>query len=151
MSGLPFSILIVEDDADDRVIIDEAFIAIGFEAEVKKFKDGQALLQYLHDIDASVYPSLIVLDNTLPQMDASRLLGILKEDPRFAPIPVIIYSTSIPQKKEEELKKLGAYACFEKKILMKDIIEVAQKFREVAVGHKKEERTVQEEKQSEET
>ena len=66
MNGIPFSILIVEDDEDDRWIIDQAFIEIGYEAEVKKFINGEALFHYLEKIDNSVYPSLIVLDNTLP-------------------------------------------------------------------------------------
>ena len=43
-NGLPFKILIVEDDQDDRVIIDEAFQEIGYIAEVKKFDHGQALM-----------------------------------------------------------------------------------------------------------
>ncbi len=99
MKGIPFSILIVEDDDDDRVIIDEAFIEIGYEAEVKKFINGEMMLHYLEKIGPSLYPSLIVLDNTLPKLNATELLGLLKEDPRFSAIPVIIYSTSIsPQK-----------------------------------------------------
>ena len=67
-NGLPFTILVVEDDQDDREIIDDAFKEVGYEAEVKKFKEGQALLRYLEQIDRSGYPSLIVLDNSLPDL-----------------------------------------------------------------------------------
>jgi CheY-like chemotaxis protein len=37
LNGIPFSILVVDDDEDDRIIIDEAFKEIGYEAEIKKF------------------------------------------------------------------------------------------------------------------
>ena len=72
--GLPFSILVVDDDADDRMNIDEAFQEIGSEAEVKKFIDGEGLLRYLEEIESSVYPSLIVLDHTLTVLEAADIL-----------------------------------------------------------------------------
>jgi CheY-like chemotaxis protein len=77
-NGLPFTILVVEDDADDRVIIDDAFKEVGYEAEVKKFTDGPSLLRYMEQINATVYPSLIVLDNSLPGLEVQDVLLILK-------------------------------------------------------------------------
>src|SRR5689334_3547857 len=94
-----FKILLVEDDPDDRFIIDEAFIAIGYEAEIKKFIDGDHLFQYLGQIESHQYPALIVLDSVLPRHDAVDILAILKKDPRYSGIRVIVYSTVIsPQR-----------------------------------------------------
>lgn len=139
MEGIPFSILIVEDDPDDRVIIDEAFIEIGYEPEVKKFINGEMLLRYLEKIDNSLYPSLIVLDNTLPKMNAADLLKILKADPRFKKIPIVIYSTTISPQKKEELMALGAYACIEKAWLMQEIVTVAKEMKTLAESNLKDE------------
>jgi CheY-like chemotaxis protein len=132
MEGLPFSILVVDDDEDDRFIIDEAFKEIGYESEIKKFISGDALLHYLEQIDASLYPSLIVLDNVLTKGDASSLLGILKNNTSYRSIPVIIYSTSISASRKEQLRSMGAYACIEKGALMGDVIEVAKQLKSVA-------------------
>ena len=63
-NGLSFSILVVEDDEDDRIFLDDAFLRIGFDADVKKFKDEKGLFHYLESVEEALYPSLIVLDNT---------------------------------------------------------------------------------------
>jgi len=130
--GLPFSILAVDDDEDDRLIIDEAFKEIGYEAEVKKFIDGYALLRYLKEIDASAYPSLIVLDNTLDRLKATDILSSLKNDPRYAHIPVIFYTGSLSPAKKQELLSKGAFACFQKGMAMDEIVEVAKKLKALA-------------------
>ena len=102
-NGLPFNILVVEDDSDDRIIIDEAFTKIGYEAEVKKFANGQALLDYLNELEPALYPSLIVLDNSLPGLNAEDLLSFLKENQKYSAIPVVIYSGSISDAKKNLL------------------------------------------------
>src|SRR2546423_5999936 len=96
IDGLRFSILVVDDDEDDRFFMDKAFQAIGYEPEVKKFITGEDLIHYLEKINSSVYPSLIVLDNTLPKLNASDILTKLKSNPHYEHIPVVIYSTFIP-------------------------------------------------------
>jgi CheY-like chemotaxis protein len=58
MNGIPFKILLVDDDQDDRLFIDEAFQDIGYAAELKKFKNGDSLLRFLERIDPSLYPSV---------------------------------------------------------------------------------------------
>jgi hypothetical protein len=52
MNGLPFPILLV-DDEDDRMIVDEAFTELDYQAQIKKFVNGKALLDYLGKIDPS--------------------------------------------------------------------------------------------------
>jgi CheY-like chemotaxis protein len=130
--GLPFSILIVEDDEDDRIVMNEAFMEINSGEEVKKFNDGKSLFKYLEKIDPSVYPSLIVLDNTLPELDALTILSMLKENPSYKAIPVVIYTTSLSPYKKQQLLAAGAYACFEKGNTMLEIVDVAKKLRELA-------------------
>ena len=138
MDGLRFSLLIVDDDEDDRMIIDEAFMEIGYGAEVKKFIDGEDLIRYLGKIEPSVYPSLIVLDNTLPGDNAANILSRLKQDDRYSSIPVIVYTTSMSPQKKEILMQMGAYSCIEKGAVMDDVIKVAKKLRELAEANIKE-------------
>jgi CheY-like chemotaxis protein len=58
-------------------------------------------------------PDVIVLDLMLPKMSGPQLLRALKQDPRTAPIPVIVLS-SLPQSNAAKLKSAGAVAYFEK-------------------------------------
>jgi response regulator RpfG family c-di-GMP phosphodiesterase len=136
MNGLPYSIVMVEDDEDDRIIIDEAFRQIGYEPQVKKFPEGEYLLNYLEHINPSQYPSLIVLDNTLPKLEASDMIAILKKNPLYKNIPVIIYTTIISPDKEKQLKDMGAYACIQKGTTMNEIVAIARKLKAMAEANK---------------
>jgi CheY-like chemotaxis protein len=131
-NGLPYSILVVDDDEDDRLVIDEAFNEIGYETQVKKFINGKMLLHYLESIDVSLYPQLIVLDNTLPLLDATDILSILKNNPAYKPIRVVVYTTMLPPSKKEQLLAAGAYACIEKANSMQDLIQVATELKALA-------------------
>jgi CheY-like chemotaxis protein len=138
MKGLPFSILVVDDDEDDRIIIDEAFKEIGYESEIKKFIGGKALLHYLTQIDQELYPSLIVLDNTLAEMDAIDVLKKLKNNPKSKPIPVVVYTSGISPAKKDELLAAGVFACIEKGAVMREVVAVAKGLKRLAEEHIKE-------------
>jgi CheY-like chemotaxis protein len=131
-NGLRFSIIMAEDDEDDRIFIDEAFNEIGYGAEIKKFLNGQALLKYLQQIEPSLYPSLIILDNTLPMMSAMDMIAILKQKKETKDIPVVIYSSSISPHKKEQLLQMGVHSCVEKKFTMKELVALVKEFREIA-------------------
>lgn len=130
--GLPFSILVVDDDEDDRVMIDEAFASIGFESEVKKFINGKTLLHYLDSIHPSLYPSLIVLDNTLPELEATDILSVMKRSEIYRSIPIVVYTTIVSPSKRQQLLAMGAYACYEKGNTMQEIIAVAEELKQLS-------------------
>lgn len=132
MNNITFKILVAEDDADDRFILDEAFTIIEYQGEIKKFTDGEHLLEYLAKVEHSQYPSLIVLDNWLPKLDALEMLTRLKKDPLYKDIPVIVYGTDISPQRKNKLMTLGAYACVKKGAAMWEIIELAKILKEVA-------------------
>jgi CheY-like chemotaxis protein len=131
-SGLPFRILVVDDDSDDRIIRDDAFYEIHYDSEVKKFNSGKMLLRYLEQVEPSLLPSLIVLDNTLPELDAADLISVLKANPAYKEIPVVIYTTSLSPARKQQLLSKGAYACYEKGNTMHEIVEVAKKLKQLA-------------------
>lgn len=132
MEPVRFKIVVVEDDADDRFIIDEAFKAIGYEHEVKKVVDGDALMHYLEAISQAYYPAVIVLDNFLPRLDAADILGRLKDNPSYAAIPVVVYSTTMSPGRQAQLKAQGAYACLEKGNTEEEVVSVARNLRDLA-------------------
>lgn len=134
-NGLPFPILVVDDDKEDREFIDAAFLEIDFAGEVKKFINGKFLLNYLEKIETELLPKLIVLDNTLPELDAISILGVLKSTPRYEPIPVIVYSSWITPVKRQQLMSAGAYECIKKGDTFHELVGFALKLKNLALGN----------------
>lgn len=81
------SILVVEDDADTRMLLREVLTDEGF--VVHAARDGQHALHMLEKIEL---PDLILLDYKMPVMDGKQFLGVIRRTPSLQSIPVIILS-----------------------------------------------------------
>ncbi len=105
MNTLPY-ILAAEDDEDDQMLLETVLAEDGFKAVLEFVNNGVELMKKLESL--SRYPSLILLDLNMPKMDGREALKKIKENPAYAHIPVIIFSTT---KNEKEIKlcyELGA-------------------------------------------
>lgn len=107
------SILIVDDDIDDREIFSEAVAKV--DPSIKCFTaiDGEDALKKLND-GGQQLPEIIFLDLNMPRMDGRLLLTELRKNPVFDRVPVVIYSTSSMQRDVDETIKLGATRFFAK-------------------------------------
>lgn len=101
------TLLIVDDDPDDRFFFIEAAKEIDKNIECITAGDGQKALDLLRSRLASL-PDLIFLDVRMPLLDGKKCLLEIKKDERLKHIPVIIYTTSRVIEESIELKKLGA-------------------------------------------
>jgi len=134
--AITFRILIVEDDADDRFLIDETFQELHYAAEVKKFISAGALFKYLANIEAAAYPTLILLDHYLGLQTAGDILPVLKSNPQTARIPTVVYSTIMSPAVRSELEAAGADGIFRKPLsgeemraLCQELICIAERVR----------------------
>ena len=73
-------IVVVDDDEDDRTLIEEAWESINPEDTLTFFDDGATLLDSLRKADTK--PDLILLDIMLPGIDGYTLCKRLREDAR---------------------------------------------------------------------
>lgn len=104
-------IAIVDDDADDREIIRDAFEA-SFEGQEYVFLDnGDKLLDYLNQRAAERPPSLIMLDLNMPGKDGKEILKLLKTDDRYRAVPAVVFTTSSSHRDRQAVYDLGAN-CF---------------------------------------
>src|SRR5580658_565478 len=100
------TILIADDDPDDRRLTKEAFDESKVVNDLRFVEDGEELLDYLNrrgkysDPAQSPWPAILLLDLNMPRKDGREALEELKKDPRFRGIRVVIMTTS---KAEEDV------------------------------------------------
>ncbi|MDJ0465508.1 response regulator [Streptomyces sp. H27-C3] len=88
----PFDVLLVEDDAADAMLIEEALSERGARNLVQ-VTDGVAALEHLRT-PGTARPDLIVLDLNMPRMSGRELLKVLKSNEDLQSIPVVVLTTS---------------------------------------------------------
>ena len=104
--GRPITILMADDDADDRLMTKEAFEESRLVNDLRFVEDGVELLDYLkrrgkyEDPASSPRPGLILLDLNMPKKDGREALKEIKSDPNLKSIRIVILTTS---KAEEDI------------------------------------------------
>jgi CheY-like chemotaxis protein len=96
----PPTVLLVDDDEEDRAQIGEALVQAMPGVRIQSLRDGQELLDYLRatgDVTSEssrVRPGLILLDLNMPRMDGREALRLIKTDPSLRGIPVVVLTVS---------------------------------------------------------
>jgi len=108
---LKTKILIVDDDADDREIVRDAFDALGAEFDYVFLENGDKLIDYLNADGNDQSSSLILLDLNMPGKDGRESLKEIKSDSRLRHIPTIVFTTSSSPRDKQGAYDLGAN-CF---------------------------------------
>ena len=126
----PITILMADDDPDDRQLTREAFEEAKLANDLRFVEDGVELLDYLHrrgkyaDPASSPRPGIILLDLNMPRKDGREALQELKQDPRLRAIRVIILTTS---KAEEDILRtynLSAASYITKPVTFEALVDV---------------------------
>jgi len=104
-------ILIAEDDADDRFLLQTAFVENGYTDAINFVENGVDVMNYLRNLaegDNAVYPSFILLDLNMPKKNGREVLKEIKEHPELKKIPVIIFTTTKNELEINRCYELGA-------------------------------------------
>ncbi|MBX3517302.1 MAG: response regulator [Rhodospirillales bacterium] len=128
----PISIVVAEDDPDDRFLIKEAFEQHRLSNDVAFVEDGEELIAYLRRegqyaaLEGKPFPGLILLDLNMPRMDGREALQIIKSDKFLCRIPVVVLTTS---KAEEDILRtygLGVNSFITKPVSFDDLVRIVQ-------------------------
>jgi CheY-like chemotaxis protein len=128
----PVTILIADDDPDDRMLTKDAFAENMLLNELHFVEDGEELMDYLKrrnkytDKEKYPLPGLILLDLNMPRKDGREALREIKSDPALRRIPVIVLTTS---KAEEDILRsydLGVNCFITKPVTFTDLVEVTK-------------------------
>ena len=123
-------IVVADDDADDRMLIEEALEESSLANPVDFCVDGIDLLEYLRregkwtSMEGESLPGLILLDLNMPRMDGRTALTEIKGDPNLRRIPVVVLTTS---KAEEDILKtydLGVNSFISKPVTFDGLAQV---------------------------
>ena len=126
------TILMAEDDPDDRLLISDAFKEVRFSDNLRFVEDGEELLDYLrqknkyHSLETAPWPGLILLDLNMPRMDGRQALLEIKSDPNFQQIPVVVLSTSKAKEDILECYAIGASSYISKPALFEDLVGIVR-------------------------
>jgi two-component system, response regulator len=133
-TGLPITILMADDDADDRRLTQDALEDGRLANEVRFVLDGEELMDYLRHEGKyagaaaanAPRPGLILLDLNMPRKDGRTALKEIKSDPVLRQIPVVILTTS---KADEDVYKsydLGVNSYIVKPVTFDALVDILQ-------------------------
>ena len=126
----PITILLADDDADDRLMAQEALEEARLANILHCVEDGEELLDYLYRqgkymaLRQTPLPGLILLDLNMPRKDGREALQEIKNDPALRRIPIVVMTTS---KAEEDILRtydLGVNSFIVKPVAFDSLVEV---------------------------
>lgn len=129
-SATPITILIADDDADDRLMAQEALEEARLANDLRFVVNGEDLMEYLKrrgayaDPARSPRPGLILLDLNMPRKDGREALREIRADPDLRQIPVVVLTTS---KSEEDIYRtydLGVNSYIAKPVTFEGLVKV---------------------------
>ena len=131
-SAKPITILIADDDADDRLMIRDALEENRLANDVRFVENGEELMAYLlrqekySSAENSPRPGLILLDLNMPKMDGREALREIKNNPAIRGIPVVVLTTS---KAEEDIYRtyhLGVNSFITKPVTFDSLVSITK-------------------------
>ncbi len=102
-------VLVVDDSSTARMHMRSVLEGLGF-SQFTEVADGA------HAIAVAVQETfdLVVTDYNMPLMDGRALVSYFKQNPRTAPLPIVMVTTETDPRKLDEVRQLGVVAILEK-------------------------------------
>jgi len=122
-------ILIVEDEAEIRVVISELLSDEGY--TVAQAANGREALIYLQR--ANPLPCVILLDMMMPILNGWEFLRVQQRNPVFVPIPVVVISAF--RALAESVAALGVQEALAKPIDLDRVLATVQRYCSGAPAH----------------
>jgi CheY-like chemotaxis protein len=129
------NILLAEDNPADVFLIRESLKEHGVEFALEVAENGEQAMERLNELrdgSGGVPPDLIVLDLNLPQVDGTELLRHLRDIPRLAGLPVVIFTSSDSTQDRQNATMLGAMY-IRKPVNLDEFMKIGQELERLAV------------------
>ena len=126
------TIMIADDDADDRMMIADAFKENRLANDVRFVENGVELMDYLFhrgkftDAEKNPRPGLILLDLNMPKMDGREALAEIKADPSLRSVPVVVLTTSKAEEDIFRTYELGVNSYITKPVTFNSLVTLTK-------------------------
>ena len=132
LNGQPITILMADDDPDDRMLTKEAWEENRLANRLDFVNDGEELMDYLYrrgkfaHLANNPLPGLILLDLNMPKKDGREALREIKSNSKLKHIPIVVLTTS---KAEEDILRsydIGVNSFITKPVTFEALVEVVK-------------------------
>jgi CheY-like chemotaxis protein len=123
----PIEVLLVEDDAGDVLMTQEAFGEHKIHNNLHVARDGEEAMRFLRqegEFAGVPRPDLVLLDLNLPRKDGREVLTEIRSDARLTHIPVVVLTTSEAEEDVLRSYQLHANAYVTKPVDLAHFIDV---------------------------
>ncbi len=116
------SVLIVDDNATNRIILQE--ILSNWNMKPSGAKDGKSALAAMKKAEKKGEPfQLIIIDSLMPEMDGFSLAEQIKKDPNIAKSTIIMLTSSGIRGEATQCQKMGISAYLMKPVKQSDLLD----------------------------
>jgi CheY-like chemotaxis protein len=129
--GKPITILMADDDEDDRRLTREALLEGRLANDLRFVENGEELMDYLRRQGKFTgtevpRPGLILLDLNMPRKDGRTVLKEIKSDPELRQIPVVVLTTSQADEDIYKSYDLGVNSYIVKPVTFDALVDILQ-------------------------
>jgi CheY-like chemotaxis protein len=138
MSAKMTTILHVEDDPNDTLLLEHACKKAGVVFDLRAVSDGDQAIAYLRGIndfsDRNKYPlpKLILLDLKMPRLSGFDVLAWLRSDEAFRGVPVVVLTSSNHDADVKRAYDLGAKSYLVKPVGFEALVELVKTLPQLA-------------------
>ena len=129
-NGTPITILMADDDPEDRMLAEEALEEARLANEMHFVEDGEELMDYLNRrgkytaLRDSSLPGLILLDVNMPRKDGREALREIKADSELRRIPIVVLTTSRAEEDIYRTYELGVSSFITKPVTFEGLVDL---------------------------
>ena len=126
------TVLLVEDNPDDVLLIQRALHKARLTHPLQRVSDGEEAIRYLDgtgmyaDRQQHPLPGLLLLDLKLPRKSGLEVLAWLKEQPGLHRLPVVVFTSSREDTDIQRAYDLGANSYLVKPVNFDALLEMVQ-------------------------
>jgi CheY-like chemotaxis protein len=100
-------VLLADDDADDRMLFEDAVSELNLNVDLQMVKDGEELMRYLLT-SAIILPEILFMDLNMPLKTGFQCLEEIRRTKMLRDIFIVVYSTTASEPEIEEVFRKGA-------------------------------------------
>jgi len=132
MTDKLYTILLVEDDPNDVLLIQRAFRKSNVANPIQVVGDGEEAIAYLSgqgpcaDRERYPLPLLLLLDLKLPRKSGFEVLEWLRQQPGLKRLPVVVLTSSAETPDVNRAYDLGANSYLVKPVRFEDLLHMVQ-------------------------